>query len=70
MQAQDFFQAHRRFFDTGSFEVSIKASDGYEDTTQSFSINVANTNDKPYFVSQPDTLVRLNNQYYYTVEVG
>ena len=59
-----------RFFDTGSFEVSINASDGLEDTTQSFSINVANTNDKPYFVNQPDTLVRLNNQYYYTVEVA
>ena len=59
-----------RFFDTGSFAVSIMASDGYEDTTQSFTINVANTNDKPYFVTPPDTLVRLNNQYYYAVEVA
>lgn len=58
-----------RYFDIGTFEVSIKASDGYEDTTQIFSIVVANTNDKPFFVSQPDTLIRLYNQYSYNIEV-
>jgi large repetitive protein len=58
-----------RYYDTGAFDVSIKASDGYEDTTQSFTIIVANTNDKPFFVSQPDTLVMSNNQYIYNIEV-
>lgn len=58
-----------RYFDIGTFGVSIKASDGYEDTTQSFSISVANTNDKPFFVSQPDTFIRLYNQYTYSIEV-
>jgi hypothetical protein len=59
-----------RYFDIGTFEVSIQASDGYEDTTQNFSISVANTNDKPFFVSQPDTFIRLYNQYSYSIEVA
>jgi hypothetical protein len=57
-----------RYYDTGTFEVSIKASDEYEDTIQSFSIIVANTNDKPFFVSQPDTLIRENDQYSYSID--
>jgi hypothetical protein len=59
-----------RYFDTGTFEVSIEAYDGYEDTIQSFSIVVGNTNSNPYFVSSPDTVVHVNDQYSYSIEVS
>jgi hypothetical protein len=59
-----------RFFDTGNFSVSLMVSDGFEDTTQNFVITVTNLNDKPQFVSSPDTIAIMNVQYTYTVEVS
>ena len=51
----------------GSNDVTLSLSDGDLTTVQSFSINVANVNDPPYFTSNPATKAIRNEQYIYSI---
>jgi hypothetical protein len=53
----------------GSFPVVLAVSDGYDETTQSFTIVVNNVNTAPVILSTPATTVRVNELYTYFVEV-
>ncbi len=57
-----------KYNDIGDFEVILKASDGEKETFQTFTIHVSDINDKPQFITIPDTVIGVRSQYYYAFE--
>jgi hypothetical protein len=54
----------------GSFDVTVKASDGNSSDTQSFTLAVGSTNRPPEFTSDPVTDVKEQKEYTYQVAVN
>ncbi|MBN2829830.1 MAG: hypothetical protein JXR56_05880, partial [Candidatus Cloacimonetes bacterium] len=55
--------------DVGNNSVTIRLSDGFVSTPvlQTFTINVINTNDAPYFTSAPETISNVGFDYIYNI---
>ncbi|MCF6183381.1 MAG: putative Ig domain-containing protein [Bacteroidales bacterium] len=53
--------------DVGVYTVSVKVSDGLDESIQTFTINVINTNDAPVFTSNPPETVDEDSPYSYTL---
>ncbi len=53
--------------DVGTYTVSVKVTDGLDESTQTFTITVNNTNDAPVFTSTPVETATEDSPYSYTV---
>lgn len=58
-----------RWYDANNtFDVTLGVTDGRDTILQDYAIYVTDKNDPPYFISEPDTIARVNNVYIYELE--
>jgi len=53
--------------DVGDYAVSVKVTDGLDESIQTFTVTVVNTNDAPVFTSTPVETATEDSEYSYTV---